>query len=228
MIRAREASVATKKQSPKKKAGAKKKAAPPRRAVASAAKKAPAKKAATKKARPAPKKARSTRGTSAARASSAKTRVATKRRSAATKKAAAKKKPPAPLLAPRESLRLETSVLASPERVYAAWIDSGEHSELTGGEATIDAREGGKHSAWSGYIEGRFVTLEPGKRLVMSWRTTEFDEADPDSLLEVRFSPDGGGTRLELVHTDLPPGGAEKYTTGWREFYFVPMAKYFG
>lgn len=147
---------------------------------------------------------------------------------AAKKKKAAPKRLPKPQPATRESLTVETVLLASPERVYAAWIDSGEHSELTGGEAIIDAREGGKHSAWSGYIEGRFVELEHGKRLVMSWRTTEFDESDPDSLVELRFLPDGGGTRLEIVHTELPPGGAHKYETGWREFYFVPMRKYFG
>lgn len=155
---------------------------------------------------------------------------------AAPKKAARPKAKPAPKKKARpkarpsafESLTMDATLLASPERVYAAWIDGGEHSEFTGGEAIIDAREGGKHSAWSGYIEGTFLELDPGKRLVMTWRTTEFDEADPDSHLEVRFMPDGGGTRLELVHTGLPPGGGAKYTTGWKEFYFVPMRKYFG
>ncbi len=224
--------MATKKQSPKKKVAAKKSAPKKASAPRRAAKKASAAKA---KAKAKPKRASSGRTAAVARRSAAK-KAAPKKAGAARPKAPAKKapakkaarRPATPLLAPRESLRLETSVLASPERVYAAWIDSGEHSELTGGEAIIDARVGGKHSAWSGYIEGRFVALEPGKRLVMSWRTTEFDPTDPDSQLEIRFSPDGGGTRLELEHTDLPPGGADKYTTGWREFYFVPMAKYFG
>jgi uncharacterized protein YndB with AHSA1/START domain len=166
--------------------------------------------------------------------------TATKKRSKPTKPAAPKKrvakraaaqKPitkTRPKLAPRESLTMETVILASPERVYSAWIDGPEHSEFTGGEAIIDARAGGRHTAWSGYIEGRFLELDPGRRLVMTWRTTEFDETDPDSHLEVRFHPDGGGTRLEVVHTELPVGGAHKYETGWREFYFVPMRKYFG
>ena len=181
---------------------------------------------AKKRAAPAPKKA--TPKTTAAKRSAPK-KAAPKK--SAPKKAAAKKAAPKkakPKVAPRESLTMETAILASPERVYAAWIDGPEHSEFTGGEAIIDARAGGRHSAWSGYIEGRFVELDPGKRLVMTWRTTEFDESDPDSLLEVRFHADGGGTRLEIVHTELPVGGAHKYETGWREFYFVPMRKYFG
>ena len=164
-------------------------------------------------------------------------RVAPKKEPAAKKKAGVRRhvsqrplaaKPRRQQVAPRESLAMETVILATPERVYAAWIDGPEHSEFTGGEAIIDARAGGRHSAWSGYIEGTFVELDEGKRIVMTWRTTEFDQSDPDSRLEVRFHADGGGTRLELVHTDLPAGGAHKYETGWREFYFVPMRKYFG
>ena len=201
MIRALsgEAIVATKKKPTAKKKTATKKQVATKKAPARA-KKAPAKK-------PAPKKA----------APKTKTKTKTKTKRVTTPRPAA-----------RESLTMETTLLASPERVYAAWIDGGEHSEFTGGEAIIDAREGGKHSAWSGYIEGRFLELDHGRRLVMTWRTTEFDEHDPDARLEVRFAPDGGGTRLEIVHTRLPPGGAHKYETGWREFYFVPMRKYFG
>ncbi len=201
--------MATKK--PKARAAAPKKTR--KRTTAASKRKAPAAKKALARKVPAPSKRK---------------RQAVRPKKAAVKTAARARRPRAPRTRTRESMTLETTLLASPERVYAAWIDSGEHSEFTGGEAIIDAREGGKHSAWSGYIEGRFITLEPGKRLVMSWRTTEFDESDPDSHVELRFLPDGGGTRLELVHTELPPGGEQKYTTGWREFYFVPMRKYFG
>lgn len=203
-------------------------------------KKPVAKKAKTRKA--APKKKVATKAKPKPKSKVA--RAAPKKTAAPKKAASPKKKRPAPpkkatpreparparrpSATARESLTMDTTLLASPERVYAAWIDGGEHSEFTGGEAIIDAREGGKHSAWSGYIEGTFLELEPGKRLVMTWRTTEFDEADADSHVVVRFMPDGGGTRIELVHTGLPPGSAQKYTTGWREFYFVPMGKYFG
>ncbi len=208
MIRALlpEAIVATKKTAAAKKqkarATSKKKAPPKKKKKVAAKKAAPRKKAAPKK-------------------------IVAKTKAKAKPKAKVRPRGK-PKAAARESLTMDATLLASPERVYAAWIDGGEHSEFTGGEAIIDARIGGKHSAWSGYIEGRFLSLDPGKQLVMTWRTTEFEESDPDSHVEVRFVPDGGGTRLELVHTDLPAGGASKYTTGWREFYFVPMRKYFG
>lgn len=143
----------------------------------------------------------------------------------ATKKAA---RPKAVVAKPRESLELVTVIGASPEDVLAAWLDSAAHSAFTGADAAIDGFAGGKHSAWSGYIEGRFLSIDPGG-LAMTWRTTEFAPSDPDSHVELRLAPEAGGarTRLTLVHTGLPEGGAEKYGKGWQDFYFRPMSRYF-
>jgi activator of HSP90 ATPase len=137
-------------------------------------------------------------------------------------KKVAKKAPPVHATA-REELHLVTELPTSPHRVIADWLDSEAHTAFTGADASIDPVVGGKHSAWSGYIEGTLQVIEP-QRLVMSWRTTEFTSTDPDSQVEVLASKSKIGTRLELIHTDLPEGGAEKYTAGWRDFYFVPMA----
>jgi activator of HSP90 ATPase len=126
-----------------------------------------------------------------------------------------------------ESLELRASFAASPERVLAAWLDSEKHSAFTGSDATIEPRVGTKHSAWNGYIEGEILEIQPGKRLVMSWRTTEFPADHPDSIVIVEAEAQGSGTEIRLVHTELPPGGAEKYGKGWTDFYFVPMATYF-
>lgn len=37
----------------------------------------------------------------------------------------------------------------------------------------------------NGYIIGRNLALESGKRIVQSWRTKKFTAADPDSEIEV-------------------------------------------
>ena len=126
-----------------------------------------------------------------------------------------------------EELRLYTDLPVPPRAVFEAWLDSAKHTAFTGAEALIEPRVGGKHSAWSGYIEGTISEIAP-ERLAMTWRTTEFSDADPDSHLEVKATPRGTGSRLEIVHTRLPAGGAEKYSQGWRDFYFTPMATYFG
>jgi len=36
-----------------------------------------------------------------------------------------------------------------------------------------------------------------------------------------------GGTRITLVHNEIPEGQGQQYKDGWRDFYFKPMKKYF-
>lgn len=123
-----------------------------------------------------------------------------------------------------ESLEISDVFPTTPAELYAAWLDSDRHSALIGGaDCQIDPSVGGSFTAWDGYIEGTTLELEPPHRIVQSWRTSEFPDGAPDSRLEVRFEVVEGGTRLTLHHSDLPPGGAEKYTAGWEENYFDPM-----
>jgi uncharacterized protein YndB with AHSA1/START domain len=126
------------------------------------------------------------------------------------------------------SVRLSTFIPAPPVVVYQAWLNGRQHAAMTGAKATSQARVGGKFTAWSGYIFGQHQELVPSRRIVQSWRTTEFPEDCPDSRLEVEFAPEGDGTRLTLVQTELPAGEAERYQEGWQQFYFEPIQQYFG
>jgi len=115
---------------------------------------------------------------------------------------------------------------ATPERIYAAWLDSQSHSDMTGGQAVVSAVEGERFEAWDGYISGLNLELESPRRIRQSWRTTEFAEDDEDSLLEVTFEPEGQGTLLRLRHWNLPDHGMQ-YRQGWVDAYFEPMKAYF-
>ncbi len=126
-----------------------------------------------------------------------------------------------------ESLKLSTHLPVTPETAYRAWLDSEQHAAFTGSPAEIDGHPGGKFSAWDGYIFGTTLEVYPFQRIVQSWRTTDFPESSPDSHLEVLFEDADGGTRLTLVHTEIPDGQGEDYGQGWEDFYFTPMAEYF-
>lgn len=64
---------------------------------------------------------------------------------------------------------------AKPKEIYDAWLDSRLHAKMTGGQpTTITAVEGDRFVVWWGYITGKNIVLEPGKRIVQSWRTTQF------------------------------------------------------
>lgn len=119
--------------------------------------------------------------------------------------------------------------LITPDELYQAWLDSDEHTYMTGSAAKVDPQVGGEHQAWDGYIRGKNLELEEGKRIVQSWRTSQFDDAHQDSRLEVSFSDnDLGGTVVHIKHTNIPDGQGADYMQGWEERYFEPMRMYFG
>ena len=126
-----------------------------------------------------------------------------------------------------ESLKLTAEFPVTVQRLYNAWLDSKEHAAFTNSPAKIDPKVGGSFTAWDGYISGKNLELEPGKRIMQSWRTPEFPEGSPDSLLEVLLEPIEGGTRLTLLHTIIPQDQSEEYKQGWEEYYFKPMQEYF-
>ena len=125
-----------------------------------------------------------------------------------------------------ESIRLSVVLPASAERIYKAWLDGREHAAFTGGKATSSPKVGGRFTAWDGYIEGTHLELKPQRRIIQSWRTSEFPEGSPDSRVEVVLDPASGGTRLTLLHSEIPAGQGEMYRSGWVKHYFEPMKVY--
>lgn len=126
-----------------------------------------------------------------------------------------------------ESFTMTCSLSAKPAEVYAAWLSSREHSAFTGAAAKVSAKVGGKFTAWDGYIEGETLELDTPRRIVQSWRTTEFPTASIDSRLELLFSASKTGTKLTLRHTNIPKGQGKMYKQGWKDHYFEPMTAYF-
>jgi activator of HSP90 ATPase len=122
---------------------------------------------------------------------------------------------------------LTATIPAPPQAVYDAWLDSRAHGAMTGAKAKASAKPGAAFSAWDGYITGRNLVLEPGRRIVQSWRTTRFAKADPDSEIELLLAPAKTGTRLTLRHRNVPDGHTGYRDGGWQEFYFQPMKAYF-
>lgn len=121
---------------------------------------------------------------------------------------------------------LKTRIKASPEEIYSTWLSSDGHSKMTGGEATISDEIGAQFTAWDGYIIGTNLELEINKRIVQSWRTSQFEEEEEDSRIEIVLVEMDEETELTLLHANLPESG-EHYRKGWEVHYFQPMKIYF-
>jgi uncharacterized protein YndB with AHSA1/START domain len=125
-----------------------------------------------------------------------------------------------------EQLRMKTLIAATPRKVYEAWVDPRRHAAFTESRATGGMQVGDPFTAWEGYIQGVQLELVPGRRIVQSWRTSDFPAGTQDSRLEIALTSESGKTRLTLVQTNIPDGQAEQYRQGWIDFYFAPLKKY--
>jgi uncharacterized protein YndB with AHSA1/START domain len=127
----------------------------------------------------------------------------------------------------REALRVTSTIPVAPTTLYFAWIDSEHHSSMTGAAAKLEPVVGAKYTAVGGYVSGKLVILDLGRRIVMSWRTTDFPRDAADSRVEVHFETLGASTRILILHTDIPEGQSERYKALWNDKYITPMRTYF-
>ncbi len=116
---------------------------------------------------------------------------------------------------------------ASPVEVYEAYVDPKKHAAFTGDSATGTAKVGGEFAAGNGYISGKYLKLEKGKRILHEWTTSEWPEGYPPSLVELILKPKGKRTELTMIHSNVPAEQAADYDQGWKDFYWEPMRKYF-
>mgnify|MGYP000209285868 CR=1 FL=1 len=121
---------------------------------------------------------------------------------------------------------IKTTFPVSAQTVYEAWLDSEQHTAMTGGEAVCSDKANESFTAWDGYISGRNLALTPYSKIVQSWRTSEFGEDEEYSKVEVTLVDSDEGCELTLKHSQIPEGQSD-YKTGWEDHYFTPMQVYF-
>jgi len=126
----------------------------------------------------------------------------------------------------KEKFELREIFNVEPSVIYKAWLDSGLHSNMTGGEALCSDKVGDSFSAWDGYISGKNLELLEDQKIIQSWRTTEFSEKDADSIITISLKKLSEGTELILEHTNIPEGQTQ-YKQGWIDHYFTPMKEFF-
>ena len=116
---------------------------------------------------------------------------------------------------------------AKPEEVYNAFLDEKQHSKFTGAKAKISPKVGGKFSLWDGTIYGVTLKLEKNKKIVQSWRSSDWEDEDHFSEVQFEFSPEKNGTKLVLIHKKVPVENSEDISDGWKQFYWKPLKEYF-
>ncbi len=124
-----------------------------------------------------------------------------------------------------KTVKQTVTIKADPHEVYEALMDEKKHSAFTGGDAIVSRKVGGKFSAWGGDIEGKNLELEPDKKIVQSWRNSDWEEG---VFSTATFSLVGvdKGTRLTFIQTGVPDEHFEDIKQGWKDYYWTPMKEY--
>lgn len=115
---------------------------------------------------------------------------------------------------------------ASPKALYDLYMNSAKHTKATGAPAKLGAKVGGNFTAFAGALKGKNLALARGKMIVQLWRSTGFKKSDADSILILTFNKTPSGTRVDLVHVNVPEQDHKGVTNGWTKFYWDPWRKY--
>jgi uncharacterized protein YndB with AHSA1/START domain len=117
-----------------------------------------------------------------------------------------------------ESVRKSVTVAAPPERAFEVFTagmtdwwprDSHHISDADDARAILEPREGGRwYEIDQNGVEcdwGYVIAWDPPHRLVLAWQLTGEWKYDAGFVteVEVTFTPEGDGTRVDLEHRDL-------------------------
>jgi len=114
----------------------------------------------------------------------------------------------------------------TPKALYELYMDSKKHSIATASPAKISAKEGGKYSAHGGYITGKNLKLVKNKQIVQTWRGSDWEKHDDDSIFTIHLEPKGKDVVLHAIHAIVPDRHAESLNKGWHTHYWNPWKSY--
>jgi uncharacterized protein YndB with AHSA1/START domain len=120
-----------------------------------------------------------------------------------------------------EPLTASVHIEAAPERVFEHFTSPEAMVRWMGDYALLQATPGGAFEVdINGVpVRGRYLEVDPPHRLLISWGHAGSDRLPPGaSTVEVRLTPTGGGTRVEIEHRDLPPDMRAAFGRGWPHF----------
>ncbi len=122
------------------------------------------------------------------------------------------------------SIKQVIIIKASPKEVYDAFMDSKKYSLFTGDKAIISKKIGGKFSAFGGWASGENLELIEGKKIVQSWRASDWKEGHYSRII-INLEKVDNGTKIIFEHEGVPDKWREDIEKGWNEYYWKPLKK---
>jgi len=127
-----------------------------------------------------------------------------------------------------KTIQQRVTFRASPDRLFDIFMSSRKHAAATGAKAVISRKIGGKFMAHAGHLSGRNLAIVPSRLIVQSWRGSNWQKRDLDSILVLVFSGVRGRGRISMTHVNVPDAHASRIQRGWEEYYWKPWKAYLG
>lgn len=113
---------------------------------------------------------------------------------------------------------------ATPEEIYLALTTEITIRLWTGDTVEIDPREGGEFSLWDGGITGKFLELDPFKKIVQEWYFGDQEEA---SIVTIKLHEHKKGTSFEVNHINIPEDAYNDIVDGWDQEYVGSLIDFY-
>lgn len=117
--------------------------------------------------------------------------------------------------------RSSIDIEATPERVFDFLTTDTGMTSWMGQWASLDPVPGGQFAVdIAGYpAQGMFLEVDPPRRVAVSWGFVGSETLPPGaSTVSFELTPISVGTRVEVVHTDLPEDDVPGHAAGWKHF----------
>ena len=112
---------------------------------------------------------------------------------------------------------------AAVDVVWQALVDPRHIKGWGGGPAVMHAENGSKFSLWGGQIHGTTTDVVAPNTLVQDWYAGKWLQG---SVATFTLDEEGKGTKLILIHRDIPDNEYEDIDKGWDDYYLGPLKKY--
>lgn len=121
-----------------------------------------------------------------------------------------------------KTIRQSVTFKATPHEVYEALMDSRRHGRFTGAKARVSRKVGGRWSVFGGGLSGTNLELVPDRKIVQSWRSSDWPEGHY-SRATFALRRVSGGTRLSFTQSGVPDAHVASIKQGWIDYYWTPM-----
>ena len=123
-----------------------------------------------------------------------------------------------------KSIKLNYTITATVEEVYIALTNPFTIELWTGYPAHVTKIPGDEFYMFGGEISGKNIEYIDNELIKQQWY---FGDQQEESIVTIKLTAKKNKTYIELEHTNIPDEEFAEMRTGWLEYFWKPLNKYF-